>query len=718
MARLPIPGSDEGNWGNILNDYLSQVHDSDGTIKSNAVSGAAIVDGSVTETKLSGALQSSVAGKADDTAVVHLAGTETIAGAKTFSSAVTVVAPTDAAHATTKSYVDTRAVPAGGATGQVLSKNDNADYDLAWVTPASADDLPWFNAVTDYSADNTGATDARAAIQSAIDAANAAGGGVVYLPAGDYRIDYTANAGGTGTAGGLQMKGHVWLKGDGRGTRIFPAGTWSTMAGVIGIGDWATSVGGNLMYNVRVSDMFIKAEAGPMTGGTRIPNTVGVLFNTYNGASVTEPDAAHIIHDLLIWDMDTGMAIIGIDDQGMHVQRIRIRRCINQCLIVGKPDDSGGGPDNFFHAMDMSSGNIGLGTAACVELYASNCHFVECKVWYGKRGSAFTAGATYKDGAGWYIRGTRNTFVACEAQDNGGHGFLLSYGKNSFSGCIADSNSYYDNVSGSAAVNECSGFYISSGASSSTITGALAFSRSVSHIDQKYGYYIDSSVRSIQVEGVAYDNAATTGAGVAADGIVWSGAQHATQVVSVVSSHLGSNYTHISNALGGTGTDTSTFEVIKSSSLDEDVVTGTTLVDDPALIFTTIPGGSLRYRVEGYLKYRADAATDAQFAVRIARNDGTSTTETLITWEHLTTAGAVARTTAYSAAPGTVGAISADGAGTTGTANIRSVQLAGDVYVGSTVTTLTFAIQSAENSGTGGGVVIHTGSWLRLIRMD
>lgn len=37
MARLPIPGSDEDQWGDILNDYLSQAHESDGTLKETAL---------------------------------------------------------------------------------------------------------------------------------------------------------------------------------------------------------------------------------------------------------------------------------------------------------------------------------------------------------------------------------------------------------------------------------------------------------------------------------------------------------------------------------------------------------------------------------------------------------------------------------------------------------------------------------------------------------
>lgn len=33
MVRLPIPGQDQGTWGDILNEYLSQSHNSDGTLK-------------------------------------------------------------------------------------------------------------------------------------------------------------------------------------------------------------------------------------------------------------------------------------------------------------------------------------------------------------------------------------------------------------------------------------------------------------------------------------------------------------------------------------------------------------------------------------------------------------------------------------------------------------------------------------------------------------
>lgn len=52
MTRLPTPGGDDGNWGTILNDYLSQSHNTDGSIKSGAVGSGALANGSVTQPKL------------------------------------------------------------------------------------------------------------------------------------------------------------------------------------------------------------------------------------------------------------------------------------------------------------------------------------------------------------------------------------------------------------------------------------------------------------------------------------------------------------------------------------------------------------------------------------------------------------------------------------------------------------------------------------------
>ena len=67
MTRLPQPGSDAGTWGQVLNDYLSVIHKTDGTLKDNAVTNSAlapqaidatvIADSSIPESKLDSTVQ-------------------------------------------------------------------------------------------------------------------------------------------------------------------------------------------------------------------------------------------------------------------------------------------------------------------------------------------------------------------------------------------------------------------------------------------------------------------------------------------------------------------------------------------------------------------------------------------------------------------------------------------------------------------------------------
>jgi hypothetical protein len=52
MVRLPIPGSDRGEWGKLLNDFLNVSHTSDGTLKMGAVGDDQI--GSISQGKVGG----------------------------------------------------------------------------------------------------------------------------------------------------------------------------------------------------------------------------------------------------------------------------------------------------------------------------------------------------------------------------------------------------------------------------------------------------------------------------------------------------------------------------------------------------------------------------------------------------------------------------------------------------------------------------------------
>lgn len=114
MIRLPIPGSDDGNWGNLLNDFLLIEHNGDGSLKATG----------------------SLASKADEAAVVHNSGNESVSGIKTFISSPIVPSPTSASQATSKTYVDT--ATASKATKPIVRQAYITSGDITLVSSAGA----------------------------------------------------------------------------------------------------------------------------------------------------------------------------------------------------------------------------------------------------------------------------------------------------------------------------------------------------------------------------------------------------------------------------------------------------------------------------------------------------------------------------------------------------------------------------------------------------
>lgn len=58
---MPIPGSDDGTWGDILNAFLEVSHASDGTLNSNVVGTVQLQDNAVTNAKLDSSTQTTIA---------------------------------------------------------------------------------------------------------------------------------------------------------------------------------------------------------------------------------------------------------------------------------------------------------------------------------------------------------------------------------------------------------------------------------------------------------------------------------------------------------------------------------------------------------------------------------------------------------------------------------------------------------------------------------
>lgn len=109
MARLPISGSDNGQWGLILNDFLMQAHQADGQVKDSSITSAKLASGAVTET----ALSSSVQTKLNTTAP---------AIDPVFTGSVTVPDPVNSSDAATKAYVDAATTTTPDATNTTKGK--------------------------------------------------------------------------------------------------------------------------------------------------------------------------------------------------------------------------------------------------------------------------------------------------------------------------------------------------------------------------------------------------------------------------------------------------------------------------------------------------------------------------------------------------------------------------------------------------------------------
>jgi len=71
MTRLPVPGGDDGVWGDILNDYLLQSHAADGALKTGVVNDDHVT--SISQAKVTG-LPAALSSKADATGAVFTQG--------------------------------------------------------------------------------------------------------------------------------------------------------------------------------------------------------------------------------------------------------------------------------------------------------------------------------------------------------------------------------------------------------------------------------------------------------------------------------------------------------------------------------------------------------------------------------------------------------------------------------------------------------------------
>lgn len=212
MARLPIPGSDDGQWGDVLNDFLNVSHNADGTLKTAVVSSA-------------GAELASNKGAASGYAPLNASSKVPVANLPIGTTNGTVAAGDDtritnalqagaaAGGDLSGTYPDPTVAKLNGVTisgtaasGQLLTATSASA--ASWQDPTSTANAWQFNVKSaPYSAVGDGTTDDTAAIQAAIDAAAAyatANNGyaeVIFPPA----VYLLSSAGRTDRSGNAQL---------------------------------------------------------------------------------------------------------------------------------------------------------------------------------------------------------------------------------------------------------------------------------------------------------------------------------------------------------------------------------------------------------------------------------------------------------------------------------------------------------------------------------
>ena len=370
-----------------------------------------------------------------------------------------------------------------------------------------------------YRADPTGTQDSTKAIQDAVDAVAALGGGAVFIPGGVYKVSYPF----------IQLKGFVQVYGEGTATQIV-ATTDKTIVkktGVFHTGTYEERLQDPTCLRFGVSNLMIRSRKSGIQHQQWIPNLCGICFNTDLGKDPADPDAVPTLNFIEIWGMEIGAAIIGIDDQAMKVFSLKTRHCGQSGLLVGKPvghpEGTGGAADNKFFGADIGGSNQSKSGYAGIEVWTSQTKFSLSTSWYTHRAAPFAdlyalptgstagqdvaAGApsidnrrNQKDGAGWYIRATKCAFVECEAQENGGHGFIVAYGDNVLSECRAESSSYKGTVTAPAKINEASDFYVLNEGTDGTVLNACT-SRSARKADggARWSYYVETWFKGLAI---------------------------------------------------------------------------------------------------------------------------------------------------------------------------------------------------------------------------
>jgi Pectate lyase superfamily protein len=241
--------------------------------------------------------------------------------------------------------------------------------------------------VRTYGAKIDGTTDDTAAVQAAINAAAAVGGGTVYLPGKGYTKCKVSQIG---------IRSHVHLRGDGPGASQFFSSSSST--NMIVIDESQGSV-----EQFIISDL--KTEGG--LDGLHFTHT-----NNTNQLSF----ARGVIRNVIA---------VGAANAGFYLDTGCVEYRIDNCHAKSCGGD-GFRVQSTDHFFSNCTAQASVTTGFRVN--GANCHFTACKAF----GTA--------SGPGWDMT-SRHVLSTCDSQENNGDGFRINGADSTLAGCLADCNS-------------------------------------------------------------------------------------------------------------------------------------------------------------------------------------------------------------------------------------------------------------------------------------
>ncbi len=434
----------EGNnqQGILVNEYGSYAFISGCKIYDNSVAGNGLYDG-INVNGVSGTLATGVV----------ISGNQIFAnmvtGGTTQKSAVALGPYHQDCQVTGNSVGFAGLLGAWAPSTGLISGQTAADFVSGNPGFNTASELGWYN-VRSYGAKGDGTTVDSAAIQAAINAASAAGGGTVYLPAATY------------VCGGVYLASNVTLAGAGMGSTVLlldPASTPGTNAWVIRVANGSTTAASW----VTVRDLTVDGNSAFFT------NPTGKVYGYYLGTG-----ALGLVTDCA-------------------VTRVEIRNCPTYGLDIVAAER--------VTVTDCWSHNNGgtLGTfndASGYEIIANDITLVGCRA-DNNQVNGFSCGAS---GTPYY----RVTLTACTAQANGSDGFYYnglldsiitacSSNANIGSGFNLDQGADRNVISASIATGNTGNGFRLDAVSYNTVSACISDANSISSPGNPEIYLVDGS---------------------------------------------------------------------------------------------------------------------------------------------------------------------------------------------------------------------------------